>query len=128
MELAEAQVHDADIERVLRHEYPPDYAGRPNPTKQDLARRAERVATLVQQWAPQLEDARASGRAKLQVRLAALAHNDGPGTVQAATFLAREHVSIANLDEDVAREMKRVLAMSPEQRAAHLKAMIEKIG
>lgn len=115
MELAEAQVDDVDIERTLRHEYQPNYAGRPTPSKQDLARRAERVAKLMGQWTEHLADARASGRAKLQVRLVALAHRDGPGTVQAATFLTREHASLASLDRDVAREMKRLRAMSPSE-------------
>jgi hypothetical protein len=127
MELAEAQVDDVDIERTLRHEYQPDYAGRPTPSKQDLARRAQRVAKLMGQWTDQLADARASGRAKLQLRLVALAHRDGPGTVQAATFLTREHVSLVNIDRDVAREMKRLRAMSPSELSTEMEQVAASI-
>lgn len=86
------------------------------------------MAKLIGQWAEQLADARASGRAKLQARLVALAHRDGPGAIQAAKFLNQEHVSLAKMDREVIDQGRRLRAMSSRELRAEMEQIMAKVA
>jgi len=126
--LARAGCDDAEVAAALRHRFVDTATESVAKSPARTSKRARQIDEYMAQWAQMLSDARTEGATAVQERLHELAtQGDGPEAVRAALHLAKERISVSEMEREVLKWLRQLRHKSPDELAAVLEQTKEQV-